>query len=349
MSTELAPSLVRALPWGEVELVEGTEAVLWPAAGRDPEDFDDLPDPQEGVMAVLSWVRPKILRFETTSPEPLQELLLVSTVAVGGPARFVVQKQYQMGTTAACDPPRSVHIVERRDLFRVPVATRVQVSAPTGEWALYSLDCSLGGLRICPPQPLEVGTEVDVMVSLSGGQEVALRAVVRHCRSYKASRANAPGAQMAAQGAGAPELSVVGLKFLRLPSDVERHLSQFVGYHQRRLMPRVQAVTPVEYRSHGRQQFLEAFAVEVSPGDAVVLSYEAHVPGDCMELKVRVGRQETSFKGFVLSCDISPEEEGKPRRYLVRVSFADVGDVAEAQFRKAVRDLAIEKVASRRS
>lgn len=340
MSTELAPRPARRLPWAEADLVEGTEALLWPASSAAAADLDELPDPSTGAPAVLSWVRSKVLRFETGSPQPLPELLLVSTVAVGGPAQFVTRKQYQVGNTAVCDPPRYIRIVERRDLFRVPVATKVRLGTASGDMSLHSMDCSLGGLRICPPQPLEVGSEIEVQVELAGGTEVTLPAVVRHCHPYTKPRGR-PGPDRAS---AAMELSVVGLQFLRLPSDVERHLSQFVGYHQRRLMPRVQAVTPVEYRSHGHRQFLEAFAVEVSPGDAVFLAYDAHQPGDAIELKLRLRGQNYRFDACALSCDVTTEDEGVARRYVVRASFEDTGDAAEAQFRKAVRDLAVEKM-----
>jgi c-di-GMP-binding flagellar brake protein YcgR len=343
MTTELAPRLVRKFAWEEGELVEGTEALLWRADDLSAADVEELPDPSTAVPAVLSWVRAKIIRFETATPEPLPELLLVSTLAVGGPAQFVLRKQYQVGTTAVCDPPRDIRIVERRDLFRIPVATLVKVGSTAGEWTLHSLDCSLGGLRICPPQPLDVGTELDVKVELAAHTEVTVRAIVRHCHPY---------------GRGAHEnrasldrddnLSMVGLQFLGLPSDVERHLTQFVGYHQRRLMPRVQAVTPIEYRSHGRPQFLEAFAVEVSPGDVVFLAYEAHQPGDCLELKLRIGRQDYKFNACTLSCDLTTGDEGVARRHIIRASLEDGGDAAEAQFRKAVRELAIEKVSAKR-
>ena len=343
MSTELAPRPVRKLQWVDAELVEGTEALLWPAGTAVAADVNELPDPAAGLAAVLSWVRPRVLRFETASPEPLPELLLVSTLSVGGPAQFVVRKSYQVGTTAVCEPPRYIRIVERRDLFRIPVATRVKIASDAADWSLYSLDCSLGGLRICPPQPLDVGTELDVQVQLANGNHVTVRAVVRHCRPYGK-------AEVAGTGGGSAEsshLSIVGLQFQHLTGELERHLSQFVGYHQRRLMPRVQAVTPVEYRSHGHRQFLEAFSIELSPGDVVFLSPEAHAPGDNMELKLRVRRQDYRFDACALSCDLSPTEEGAPRRYVIRAFFADSGDAAEAQFRKAVRDLAVEKVASR--
>jgi c-di-GMP-binding flagellar brake protein YcgR len=327
----------------EGDLVEGTEAVLWPAASTAAAEVDELPDASNGVPAVLSWVRFKVLRFETASPEPLPELMLVSTVAVGGPAQFVVKKQYQVGSTAVCDPPAYMRILERRELFRIPVATRVKVGSECGEWSLHSLDCSLGGVRICLPQPLVVGTDVELTVELSERYEVTVQAVVRHCRPYQMPRAAKP----AAGSADVQHLNVVGLEFQSMPHDVERHLSQFVGYHQRRLMPRVHAVTPIEYRSHGHRQFLEAFAVEVSPGDAVFIAYEAHSPGDAMELKLRLGRQDYKFNACTLSCELAPEEEGVARRHIIRASLEDSGDSSEAPFRKAVRDLAVEKVTSR--
>jgi c-di-GMP-binding flagellar brake protein YcgR len=343
MTTELAHRLVRRFAWEESELVEGTEALLWPAASREDAYGEELPDPSEAVQAVVSWVRANIIRFETESPEPLAELLLVSTLAVGGPSQFVVHKQYQVGNTAVCDPPPDILIVERRDLFRVPVATKVKISSESGELSLHSMDCSLGGLRICPSKPLDVGMEVDVSVELAGHTEVMVRAIVRHCRPYGRGAQQVRGPSVSESN-----LSIVGLQFLRLPSDVERHLTQFVGYHQRRLMPRVQAVTPVEYRSHGRSQFLEAFAVEVSPGDVVFLAYEAHQPGDSIELKLRLGRHDYKFNACTLSCDLTTEDEGVARRHIIRASLEDAGDAVEAPFRKAVRELAIEKLSSTR-
>src|SRR5579875_3864685 len=113
MSMQSASRLVRTLPWAQADLVEGTEAFLWPAAS--PQDAEEPPpDTATAVRAVLSWARPKVLRFETASPEPLPTLLLVSTFSVEGPALFVVTKTYQIGSTAACEPPRRVYIVERR-------------------------------------------------------------------------------------------------------------------------------------------------------------------------------------------------------------------------------------------
>ena len=158
---------------------------MWPASGLADGEAEELPDRSEACRAVLSWVRPKVLRFEIEPPpRALPELLLVSTLAVGGPAQFVVRKTYQISTTVACDPPAKITIVERRDLFRIPVAARVTVESASGTWSLYSVDCSVGGIRICPPNPIEVGAEVEVKVELGAGNEIILPAVVRHCRPY---------------------------------------------------------------------------------------------------------------------------------------------------------------------
>ena len=125
--------------WAPGLLVEGTEALLWPAEDGVAAAAMPLPDPDEAVRAILSWVRPKVLRFQmTVAPQGFPELVLVSTQAASGPAQFVVHKSYQITTTVVCDPPDEVHIVERRDLFRVPVATPVVLTAPSGQHAIYS-------------------------------------------------------------------------------------------------------------------------------------------------------------------------------------------------------------------
>ncbi|HET9059338.1 MAG TPA: PilZ domain-containing protein [Acidimicrobiales bacterium] len=325
MDTELAYRLVRKFAWPEIELVEGTEATLWPAPNAEAASAQELPPSENGVEAVLSWARSKVLRFETASPEPLANTLLVSTLAVSGPAHFVVHKSYQTGSTAVCDPPEEVFVVERRDLFRVAVATDVALSCQGGSLPGLSLDFSVGGLRAAVPRPLPVGAEVKAEVALGGGRRATVPARVRHCRL------------------GAP--AVVGLQFERLAPDIERQLTQFVGTHQRRLMPRVRAVVPIEYRSHGRN-FLEAFATEVSPGDVVFSAHDSHRPGELVDVKIYLSHIEHSFGAHVLSNEEQGEEDG-PRKHVVRLSLGEAAPDVEARFRKAIRELAIERMTDR--
>ncbi len=350
MIGQTAPRLARRFAWADADLVEGTEALLWPAFTVADGEAEELPDRSEACRAVLSWVRPKVLRFEIESPpRALPELLLVSTLAVGGPAQFVVRKTYQISTTVACDPPPNITIVERRDLFRIPIAARVTVESASGTWSLYSMDCSVGGIRICPPKPIEVGAEVEVKVELGAGNEIVLLAVVRHCRPYPP---DARSAQATAHGGFDADLnssSVAGLQFVRVPGDAERHLSQFVGRHQRRLMPRVHAVVPLEYRSHGAKRFLEAFANELSPGDLVLMARQAHLPGERLELKLRLSRQHFTFDASAVSCETTVEDDGRTVRHFVKVSLDDAGAAVETKFRKAVRELSIDRFSSRRA
>ncbi|HXR22688.1 MAG TPA: hypothetical protein VN786_09040, partial [Acidimicrobiales bacterium] len=64
MIGQTAPRLARRLAWADADLVEGTEALLWPASGLADGEAEELPDRSEASRAVLSWVRPKVLRFE---------------------------------------------------------------------------------------------------------------------------------------------------------------------------------------------------------------------------------------------------------------------------------------------
>ncbi len=213
LSSPSPPRLVLKQAWAQGLLVEGTEALLWPAEGPDAAAMPP-PDPDAAVQAILSWVRPKVLRFQmTVAPQGFPELVLVSTQAASGPALFVVRKSYQITTTVVCDPPDEVHIIERRDLFRVPVATPVTLSAPYGQRTLYSMDISTGGVRVCSPEPLQIGTEVELGVDLGGGQMVEAPGVVRHSRSF-ATVGRAPGLAHQTEGAGCP--SQIGVQFLHL-------------------------------------------------------------------------------------------------------------------------------------
>lgn len=355
MSIEPASRLARRLPWEQADLVEGTEALLWPAGDERAADREELPEPSAAVHAVLSWVRPKVLRFETPSPEPLAELLLVSTQAVDGPAQFVVRKSYQLGNTAVCDPPRRIQIVDRRDLFRVPVAVAATVGSAGETWSCFTLDCSVGGVRICPADTLTVGTEVEVTLELDVGATVVLPGVVRHCHPIvvaKASPAGGGGANGTHGGAAngrTPGPFAAGLQFLEVPAEVERQLSQFVGRHQRRLMPRVRAMVPLEYCSHGRQRYIEAFATEMSPGDVVLALYEHHVPGDRMEVRFRLGRKDYHFKACTVACHQTGGEDGEPLRYIARACLDLAADAVEAEFRNSLRDMAVDGVSRRAS
>jgi hypothetical protein len=346
MSMQLAPRLVRTLPWAQSELVEGTEALLWPI--DDPgAAAEEAPDSAGAFRAVLSWARPQVLRFETATPEPLPELVLASTLAVGGPAQFAVRKTYQIGTTAAFEPPAVVHIVERRDLFRVPVAAPVQLRAETGDWSLHSMDCSLGGLRLCVPAPLEVGSEAEVTVRLLGGCSVTLPVRVRHSHLYEVeprpvvAHRRPPGEAPTPT----PPHYVLGLQFVKLPAEAERRLSEFVGRHQRRLMPKVPGRTPIEYCPGSRRYYLEALASEISPGSVVFESRQGHLPGERLSLRARLGRQDYEFQACVVACQGHGHEDGTST-YVLKAFFDEGDETLEAAFRKALRDLAIERVAS---
>ncbi len=108
-------------------------------------------------------------------------------------------------------------------------------------------------------------------------------------------------------------------------------------------MPRVKTLLTVYYRCESRRQFVEALGNEVSPGDLVFVAYEDHLPGDRLELKVRLGPRNYDFEGRVVSCKTGVVGANDQVRHLVVAALDESGDVAEAQFRSAVRDLALEQ------
>ena len=328
VTNEDLPFVVRRVDWADAGLVEGTEVLLWPAASESDAAGGVLPAGSEGLAAVLSWVRPKVVRFETASPEPLSELLLASTLAVGGPARFVVRKSYQIGSTAVCEPPREIYLVERRELFRVLVAAPVSVWAEQGSCSAHSLDCSAGGVRVYLPWPVGKGAEAVVELELSPGERLRAVAAARHC----------------SRDLDGPW--VTGFEFVSLPPAGRRQLSQFLVRQERRLMPRVKSFTLVECRSHGRAAFTEGLASELSPGAVVLDLYEAHAPGDAMEVKLQLRRQSFGFSGRVVACTAVADGSHKPVRHRVTVCLEAPGDPQEEQVREALRDLALENLAS---
>ncbi|MGC8627411.1 MAG: flagellar brake protein [Acidimicrobiales bacterium] len=326
MSSE-APETVRRLPWAPEHLVEGSEALLWPAPiGTASSDGlpPRLPDPSEAWPAVLSWARSKVVRFELLPPpRPVPELVLASTASAGGPVRFVVAKSYQVGGTVACEPPEELFLVERRDLFRVPLAARVTVESPAGSWASYCVDFSLGGLRVPVPCSLEVGSEVRLQVELGANGTVVVDGSVRHCHSTCGQ-------------------AVLGVQFVGLDPRTEQRLSYLVGSHQRRLLPRVKAAVPVDYGPEGGKRRGEALASELSPGDVSFVARDAYALGERLGLQLRVSRQEFSFGATVLRSELVPDSEDDRCR-LVCALLDEVSGEVQAQFRRAVRELALER------
>ena len=331
MTNEDLPFVARRVDWVDAGLVEGTEVLLWPATSEADAATGALPAAAEALAAVLSWVRPKAVRFETASPGPLPELLLASTLVVGGPARFVVRKCYQIGSTVVCEPPREIYLVERRELYRVLVAAPVSVWAEQGSCSAHSLDCSAGGVRVYLPWPVSKAAEAVVELELSPGEKLRAVAAARHCSRHL----DGPW--------------VAGFEFVSLPPAGRRQLGQFLARQERRLMPRVKSLTLVECRSHGRATFTEGLASELSPGAVVLDLYEAHAPGDAMEVKLRLRRQSFGFSGRVVACTAVADGSHKPVRHRVTVCLEAPeapGDPQEEQVREALRDLALENLAS---
>ena len=54
MIGQTAPRLARRLAWADADIVEGTEALLWPASSEAASEAEELPDRSEACRAVLS-------------------------------------------------------------------------------------------------------------------------------------------------------------------------------------------------------------------------------------------------------------------------------------------------------
>lgn len=328
MSDGAVPPIVRRVAWEGVGLVEGTESVLWPARSEDDVSDGRLPPASEGSPAVLSMVRATELRFETASTQPFPDLLLVSTLAVGGPAHFVVRKSHQVGAAVACDPPSDVYLVERREQFRVTVAAPLFMLVGPNNFSAHTLDCSAAGVRSYLPLPVEVGDEALLDLDLGEGERLRLIAAARHCFRFDEAT------------------WVAGFEFTSVPPSGRRQISHFLALQERRLIPRVRALTLVEYRSDGQEGFYGALASELSPGDVTVALYEARPPGNGVELRVRLHRQDFVFTGRVVACNPVVEAGQMTVRYNLRVCLDAAPGAVEDQWRKALRQLALQKQAS---
>ena len=209
--------------------------MLWRAPSEEAANTEEMPDPSEGLVAVVSWVRPKVLRFALRPPpQPVPDLVLVSTLAVTGPARFVAHRSYQIGNTVVCVPPEELYIYERRDPSGCPWPCTSQSSPRRGPGA--PTRWTAPGRRTCVRTRLaRSGHEVKLNVQLGTDEAVALQAVVRHCRPFE-------------------EHAIAGLQFIELcrsraaPGAVR-------GEPSAPPLPRVHAVVPVEYRSEKERRF----------------------------------------------------------------------------------------------
>jgi c-di-GMP-binding flagellar brake protein YcgR len=74
-------------------------------------------------------------------------------------------------------------LLEQRRHVRYPLKTEAEVRFTT--WSvfriLYTVNISQGGMTVGLPEPAEVGSMLDIRLSLPGDQVIELKAVVRHC------------------------------------------------------------------------------------------------------------------------------------------------------------------------
>ena len=94
-------------------------------------------------------------------------------------------------------------------------------------------------------------------------------------------------------------------------------------------MPRVKTFLTAQYSCERRPLFVDAPVTEVSPGEIVLVAREAHLPGEPLGLRLRVGGRAYNFGARVVSCKTEAVGDGERTRHLVVASLAESEDSAE--------------------
>lgn len=213
--------------------------------------------------------------------------------------------------------PRRVLAINRRSLFRVPVALPVEIGLTRKEEdALRSttLDISQGGARVLLPSRLDEDFRVRLRLHLSDDVVISTNATVRHCK----------------KGANG---YATGLNFGVLNSADSRALSQAMARHQRRLQPQVHASLIIHWTSEKSNRSHPATTVAISPGAIAMHTQDDLDLGDRLAVHLRTPSQQFAIDTTVVD-HVRVEERN---RSLLAVDI--LGQSEEKQLRAALQEM----------
>lgn len=213
-------------------------------------------------------------------------------------------------------PGRSLAL-NRRSLFRVPVALPVEIAVSPGQTDTVrttTLDISESGIRTLLPSRLDEDLIVRLALHLSDDEVIVVPAQVRHWVRVTNGYAT-------------------GLAFAQLSAGDAKLLAQAIARHQRRLRPEVSTSLLVHFTPSSTNRSYPATTIAISPGAVAVHTLDHLELGDRLSLSLRTGHQS-----FVLGASVVDHQLTEER--IRGVLALDVlGRSDESRLRSALDDL----------
>lgn len=237
----------------------------------------------------------------------------------GGSASAGVAQADRKETSTAdlLTAPRRLLAINRRSLFRVPVALPVDIALTRKEGdALRSttLDISQGGARVLVPSRLEEELRIRLSLHLSDDVVISTNATVRHCK----------------KGANG---FATGLHFGVLTGADPRHLAQAIARHQRRLQPQVHSSLLIHWTSPKSSRSHPATTVAISPGAMAIHTQDDLELGDHLSVHLRTPTQDFNLGATVVDHARVDERN----RTLLAIDV--LGQTEEKQLRAALQEM----------
>lgn len=213
--------------------------------------------------------------------------------------------------------PRRMLAINRRSLFRVPVALPIDIFLTRKDddpLRSTTLDISQGGARILVPSRLDDDLRVRVALHLSDDDVITTNATVRHCKK-------------------GPNGYATGLNFGVLTGAAPRILAQAIARHQRRLQPQVHASMLIHWTSPSSIRSHPATTIAISPGAVAIKTLDDLDLGDHLSLHLRTPHQD-----FTLGATVVDQLKADERNQgLLAVDI--LGQAEEKQVRAALQEL----------